>query len=76
MLLIRALLEFQLEPLRDLRVLSVGEVDEDLVGRRLREQRNSRLRASVLHTRGVLVRAAGNLEVEVVGEERLELRAE
>ena len=76
MLLIRALLEFQLELLRDLRVLGVGKVDEDLVGRRLREQGNSRLRASVLHTRGVLVRAAGNLEVEVVGEERLKLRAE
>ena len=42
----------------------------------MREQRNSRLRASVLHARGVLVRAAGNLEVEVVGEERLELRTE
>ena len=76
MLLIRALLEFQLEPLGDLRVLSVGEVDEDLVGRRLREQGNARLRASVLHARGVLVRAACDLEVEVVGEERLELRAE
>lgn len=37
-LLVRALLEFQLELLRDLRVLSVGKVDEDLIGRRLREQ--------------------------------------
>ena len=76
MLLVRALLEFQLEPLGNLLVLSVGEVDEDLVGRRLREQGNARLRASGLHARGVLVRAASDLEVEIVGEERLELRSE
>ena len=75
-LLVRALLEFQLELLRDLRVLGVGKVDEDLVGRRLREQGNARLRASGLHARGVLVRAASDLEVKVVGEERLELRTE